>query len=66
MSHRIFDCNQGSFPIYLRTSKTGNWGGGRCLEKGKEENRKERTKMAEVNFLVKYQPASTLLSKMLN
>lgn len=66
MSHRMFDCNQGIFPIYLRTSKTGNWGGGRCLEKGKEENRKERTKMAVVNFLVKYQPTSTLLSKMLN
>lgn len=66
MSHWMFGWNQGIFPIYLRTSKTGNWGGGRCLEKGKEENRKERTKMAVVNFLVKHQPTSTLFSKMLN
>lgn len=42
MSHRMFDCNQGIFPIYLRTLKTGNWGGRRCLEKGKGENKNGR------------------------
>jgi hypothetical protein len=40
--------------------------GGWWLEKGKAENRKERAKMAKVNFLMKHQPISTLLSKMLS